>query len=208
MAKAVEALRRMGQGARSIEDSVSYSVGHRIRIEILAALHEGPMSATDLAKFLRQPIGNITHHIEELLKDGSIEIARTERVRGNISQNFYVVVELPKFSDEEAAALSPEERQALAALILQASMAECLASLWTGKLHSDPRAFLSWNRLYFDKQGREDFADELLGSWERIEEIEAESINRMAKSGESGTTYIATSFGYQRSRNSPPPPLS
>jgi DNA-binding transcriptional ArsR family regulator len=208
MAKAVEALRRLGRGTRGIEESVSYSVGHRTRIEILAALHEGPKSADDLAKILRQPLGNITHHIGELLKDGSIEIGKTERVRGNISQNFYVVVELPKFTDEEAAAMSPEDRQALAALILQASMAECLASLWAGKLHSDPRVFLAWNRFYFDEQGREDFADELLRSWTRIEEIEAESINRMTKSGEPGVTYIATSFGYERSRSSPPPPLS
>jgi DNA-binding transcriptional ArsR family regulator len=205
---AIAALRNLGKGERGVEDSVSYAVGHRIRIEILAALHEGPESANGLAKIVRQPLSTVTHHIEELLKDGSIEIARTEQVRGNLSQNFYIVVELPEFSDEEIAAMTPEERQALAGLILQASTAEALASLWAGKLHSDPRVMLAWNRINLDRQGREDFADEQARSWGRVKEIEAEATNRRAESGEPGVTYIVTSLGYERSRNSAPPPVA
>jgi len=208
VAKAVEALRRMGKGTRGVEDSVSYAVGHRIRIEILAALHEGPESADGLAKIVRRPLSTVTHHIEELLKDGSIEIARTEQIRVNMTQHFYRVVDLPEFSDEEIAAMTREERQALAGLILQASMAESLASLWAGKMHSDPRVFLAWNRITLDKQGRDDFADEQIQSWGRVKEIECESTNRRAESGEPGVTYIVTSFGYERSRISAPPPVA
>lgn len=205
---ALEQLRKVGQGERGVEETVSYGVGHRYRIEILAALHEGPASQTELAKIIRKPVTTIGHHIEELLSDGSIEIARTETIRGNIGQHYYRVVELPEFSDEEIEEMSPEDRQTLAAVILQAAMAEALASLWAGKLNSDPRVMLSWNRINLDKQGREDFADELARSWERVKEIECESANRLAESGEQGVTYIVTSFGYERSRNSAPPPLT
>jgi DNA-binding transcriptional ArsR family regulator len=206
--KAVEALRRIGKGARGIEDSVSYAVGHRIRIEILAALHEGPASADGLAKIVRRPLSTVTHHIEELLKDGSIEIAKTVTIRGNITQNYYMVVELPEFSDEEIAAMSPDERQALAALIVQAATAEALASLWAGKMTHDPRVFLAWNRINLDRQGRGDFADEQIRSWGRIKEIECESANRLVESGEEGVTYVVTSFGYERNRRSAPAPLT
>jgi DNA-binding transcriptional ArsR family regulator len=208
VAKAVEALRRMGKGTRGVEDSVSYAVGHRIRIEILAALHEGPESAAGLAKVVRQRLSTVTHHIEELLADGSIEVARTKQVRVNMTQHFYRVVELPEFSDEEIAAMSLGERQALAGLILQASMAESLASLWAGKMKNDPRVFLAWNRINLDRQGRDDFADEQIRSWQRVKEIECESTNRRAVSGEPGVTYIVTSFGYERSRTSAPPPVA
>jgi DNA-binding transcriptional ArsR family regulator len=206
VAKAVAGL-RLGKGPRGVEDSVSYAVGHRIRIEVLAALHEGPESADGLAKIVRRRLSTVTHHIEELLKDGSIEVARTEQV-GNLVQHFYCVVKLPYYSDEEAAALSPEERKALAGTILQASMAEALASLWAGKLHTDPRVMLAWNRINLDRQGREDLADEQDRSWHRLHEIEVESANRRADSGESGVTYVVTSFGYERSRTSAPPPVA
>lgn len=207
MAKAVAALRNLGKGERVLEDAVSYAVGHRIRIEILAALHEGPESPDGLAKIVRRPLSTVTHHIEELLKDGSIEIARTKQV-GNLAQHFYCVVRLPEFSDEEIAAMTLEERQALAGLILQASMAEALASLWAGRLRSDPRVMLAWNRINLDKQGREDLADEQCRSWNRMKEIETEATNRRAESGENGVTYVITSFGYERSRTSAPDPLA
>lgn len=206
VAKAVEVLRRLGKGARGVEDAVSYAVGHRIRIEILAALHEAPESAAGLAKIVRQPLSTVTHHIEELLKNGSIDIARTERV-GNLTQNFYCVVKLPEFSDEDIAEMTPEERQALAGLILQASMAEALASLWAGKLHSDPRVMLAWNRINLDEQGREDLADEQARSWGRMKEIECEAANRRADSGKPGVTYVITSLGYERSRTRAPDPV-
>lgn len=207
-ASGVEALQRMGKGVRGIEDSVSYAVGHRTRIEILAALHEGPETPDGLAKIVRQRLSTVTHHIEELLKDGSIEIAKAVPIRGTLKQNYYRVVELPEFTDEEIAAMSPDERQALAALIVQASTAEALASLWAGKMIHDPRVFLAWNRINLDGQGREDFGDEQIASWGRIKEIEGESANRMAESGEKGVTYIVASFGYERNRTSAPPPLT
>lgn len=205
--KPATALRRVGTGRRSIEASVSYAVGHRIRIEILAALHEGPESAAGLARVVRQPLSTVSYHIEELLRDGSIEIVQTIQV-GNVAQNSYAVVRLPEFSDEDIAKMCPDERQALAALILQASMAEALASLWAGKLRDDPRVFLCWNRITLDEIGREDLADEQNRSWQRIREIEAESTNRRAETREPGVTYLVTSHGFERSRALAPHPLS
>lgn len=192
---------------RSPEEAVSYAVGHRIRIEILAALHEGPASAKELSQIVRQPLSTVTHHIDELHKSGSIEVARTETV-GNVIQNFYCVATLPYYSDEDASKLSEEERKTMAALILQASMAEALASFWAGKLTSDPRVMMAWNRFLLDEQGRDELADEQLRSWKRIEEIEAEAAARRLKSEEPGVSYIVTSFGFQRSRNSAPEPAT
>lgn len=196
-----------GGKVRSVEEAVSYAVGHRIRIEVLAALHEGPASANELSKTVGQPLSKVTHHIEELLASGSIEIARTELV-GNITQNFYCVTELPYYSDEQVEAMTVAERQTLAGLILQASMAEALASLWAGKLHSDPRVMLAWNRINLDQRGREDLADEQARSWARIQEIEAEAASRRLESAEDPVTFVVTSLGYERSRNSAPAPAS
>jgi DNA-binding transcriptional ArsR family regulator len=191
---------------RSVEEAVSYAVGHRIRIEILAALHDVPASTKDLAKIVGQPLSKVSHHVEELLASGSIEIARTETV-GNVSQNFYSVVKLPFYADDEDwAALTPEERQLTCGVIIQASMAEALASLWAGKLNNDPRVMLAWKPVNLDEQGRRDLADEQARSWARIEHIEAESASRRVESGEPPWAYLVASFGFQRSRPSTPPP--
>ena len=205
--KAVAALRRLGTEGRGIEESVSFALAHRIRIEILAALHEGPTSAKELAATLRQPLSTVDHHIKELLKDGSIEIAGTKRV-GNLVQYFYCMVKLPYYPDEDVAAMTRDERQALIGMILQAGMAEAMASLWADRMVDDPRIFLAWNRVNLDRQGRDDLADEQTRSWARQHKIEAESANRLAKTGESGVTYVVTSFGYERSRTSAPDPVS
>jgi DNA-binding transcriptional ArsR family regulator len=205
--EAIEALRRLGKGGRGVEDSVSYSLGHRIRIEIRAALHEGPANCTQLAKMTHQPLSTISHHVKEMLNDGSIEVARTEKV-GNVDQHYYRVVQLPHFSEEDVAAMSEADRRALYAMIIQAATAEAMASLWSGKMIRDRLAWLAWNRVNLDRQGREDMADEEARSWRRKHEIEAESANRRSESGEPGTTYVIATFSYERSRTSAPDPLA
>src|SRR5207342_1624877 len=127
--------------------------------EVLAALNEGVASATELARIVHQPLSTVTHHIEELLKSVSIEVAKTERVR-NISQNFYRAIELPFFTDEQMETMPPAARQEIYGVILQAVMAEALAAFWAGKITSDPRAWLSWRWFNVDAQGRQDIAEE------------------------------------------------
>jgi DNA-binding transcriptional ArsR family regulator len=187
------------QRSRGVEEAISYAVGHRIRVEILASLNEAVASASELAGVVHQPLSTVTHHIEELLKSGSIEVARTERVR-NISQNFYRAIELPFFTDEEMEAMPPAARQEIYGVILQAVMAEALAAFWAGKISADPRSWLSWRWFNVDAQGREDIAEEQARSWERLREIEAESTSRRARSGEKAVSIIVSSLGHERCR--------
>jgi DNA-binding transcriptional ArsR family regulator len=190
---------------RSIEEAVSYAVAHRIRVEVLAALNERSYSSAELARIVRQPLSTVTHHIEELFKSRSIEIAKTEQV-GNIAQNFYRAVEVPFFSDEEMDAMGPENRQEIYGLIIQSAVAEAMASFWSGKITDDPRAMIAWRWFNVDAQGRRDIADEQARSWERVQEIEAESSARRIDSKEEAQSIIVTSLGYERSRSSPNAP--
>lgn len=200
-----ELMIRLGQGKRGLQNALSYSWGHEIRIKVLAILNEGCRSQDELSKMLSQPLSTVGHHIKELLDDGSIEVARVEVVR-NTLQHYYRAVKMPFFSDEEIAAMPPELRQVTAGVILQASTAEAMASLWAGKMAHDRRVWLSWRWFNVDSQGRSDIADEQARSWNRYPEIEAESGERMAESGEKPTSIIVTSLGFERCRNAPVPP--
>jgi DNA-binding transcriptional ArsR family regulator len=196
---------RLGQGKRGVEDAISYSVGHRTRIEVLAFLNEACRSQDELSKMTHQPLSAIGHHIKALLDDGSIELARTEMVR-NTLQHYYRAIRMPFFSDDEIAAMPPEGRQVTAGVILQASMAEAMAAFWAGKMMYDRRVWLSWRWFNVDAQGRNDIADEQANSWKRVVDIEEESTGRLAESDEEATSIIVTSLGFERCRTAPVPP--
>jgi DNA-binding transcriptional ArsR family regulator len=192
-------------GERGYQEAVSYAVGHRIRVEILAALHEGSASAVELARIVHQPLSTVTHHVDELLKSGSIQVERTQKVR-SVEQRFYAVPARWFVSDEEMREETEEQRQESCRVVLESVMAEALAGFWAGQLTSDPRVFLTWTWFNVDAQGREEIADEQLRSWKRLEEIEANSAARCARSGADTTSVQVSSIGFERGRNVPGPP--
>jgi hypothetical protein len=173
-----------------------------------------------------EPLGRVSHHVNEHLDAGSIELARTEQVR-NTTRHFYRAVELPEpasqatpgpetemvsprfYSDEDFAAMPPQQRQMTAGMILQASMAEALAALWAEKLCADPRVWLSWRWFNVDARGREEIADEQARSWARLLEIESRATARLAESDEEAVSVVVNAQAFERSRtsSSPPPPV-
>lgn len=186
--------------ARSREEAASFAIAHRIRIEILAVLHEGPATIKQLSRELRHTTGTIGHHVEELLLDGSIEVAKTDEV-GSVTQYWYIASKLPEYTSEEIAELTEEEQQATYSLILQSIMAESLAALWSGQLLDDPLITLAWNWIPLDQQGRRDLDKEQTRSWHRMHEIAAESAGRRCQSGEAAHTYLVASMGFRRYRS-------
>ena len=192
---------RPGQRKKKIEDVVAYAVSHRIRILILWILNEGVYTNAQVAEIIGEPAAKVANHMRELLDAGSIELARSEQ-KGNITQHYYRAVEIPFFTQEEAEAMTREERQVIAGLAVQSVTAEIMAALWNGTL-ADPRTVAVWNPHKLDQQGREDLEGEERRYLERAQEIEIESTNRRAESGEDGQSIIVAMFGFERARRPP-----
>jgi DNA-binding transcriptional ArsR family regulator len=199
---------KKGQRGKRIEEVVSYAVGHRIRIEVLALLNEGVYTPDEISNILDEPLGKITHHISELVEGGAIELARTEPVR-NATRHFYRAVQQPYVSAEEALSMTPQQRQVIVGLILQSIMAESLSAFWAGNMIDDPdNTLLSWRWFNVDQEGRGEIIRELASSWDRVREIEARSAARRLESGEEAVSVIVAMQGYQRSRSSLAPPAT
>ncbi|MEX0973254.1 MAG: winged helix-turn-helix domain-containing protein [Solirubrobacterales bacterium] len=186
---------------RNIEDAVSYALGHGIRVDILCYLNEGPRSPSELARLMSLPPSKIEHHIKELMASNSIELAYIEEGAGNTKEHFYRAVEIPFFTDQEMSVMSFEERQEIYGLILQASGAEGLAAFRAGKVSNDPLACMAWRWFNLDSQGRKDLRDENARAWDRMMEIEAESANRRANTGEEGVSVVVSLLAHERCRN-------
>src|SRR6476659_8880386 len=100
---------RPGQRKKRIEDVVAYAVSHRIRVHILWILNEGTYTNGQVAEISGEPPNNVANHMRELLDAGSGELAMSEQ-KGNISAHYYRAVEIPFYSQEEAEAMTPEQR--------------------------------------------------------------------------------------------------
>jgi DNA-binding transcriptional ArsR family regulator len=190
---------------KSIEERVGTALGHRIRVEVLAILNEGVHTADELADIIGESRQTIHHHLKVLLHDESIEIAKIER-RRNANLHFYRAIHMPSFDEEKLKAMTSEERQVIAGLIVQHCTAEIIAALGSGKLSDDPMVVLAWRWFNLDEQGRRELSAEQERLWERAGEIEADSTNRRALSGEDATSYIVAQWGFERARRSPESP--
>jgi DNA-binding transcriptional ArsR family regulator len=198
-------MKRAGQTGKDLDERVGYALAHRVRVEILTLLNEGVYTADDIAGIVGETRQNVHHHLRELLGARSIEIARVEK-RRNADLHYYRAVETPIFDQEAVEAMTPEERQATAAWIVQSATAEALAALTASKLNNDPQVCLVWSWLNLDDEGREKLAEEQVKWWERTQEIEAEAANRRAESGEEPTSYIVGLWGFERARTAPTAP--
>lgn len=203
----VKTTARAGQRGKSIEEVVGYALGHRIRVQTLTLLNEGTYTPDQIARIIGEPLNKVSHHIRELHDGGSIELAKVGKAR-NADQHFYRAVEMPFYSDDEVWRMTPQQRQVSAGLVLQCMMAEALSAFWAGKIRDDPRTWLAWRWFNVDEQGRQDIADEQQRSWERMREIEAESTNRRATSGEEAASIIVGGMGFERERTAPKPPAT
>ena len=198
---------RLGQGERGVAAAVAYAVTHQARTEIHTILNEGPRSREELTRLVHAPANKkIAHHLREMLADGSIELAYLKRVR-NTFERYYRAVKIPFYTDEEIEAMPPEARQAIAGVILEGVMSEAMAALSAGRMVNDRRVWLSWRWFNVDARGRGDIADDQARHWERVREIEVESLGRCARSGEPTKSIIVTSLGFERFRFSAPQPV-
>ncbi len=196
---------RVKDRKKRIEEVVTYAWGHRTRVLILIVLNEGVYTPGEVAAIIDEPLNNVSNHIKELVEAGSIELAKTEP-RRNTTQHYYRAVQMPFYSDEDMEAMTPEQRNVTYGLVIQSMVAEMMAALWKGKMSSDPRTWVSWRWFNVDGQGREEIAEELAGSWERMWEIECDSTNRRAESGEESKSILVAQAGFERARKAPKPP--
>lgn len=195
---------RPGQRGKSIDQKIAYALGSRVRIEVLRLLNEGVLTADGLADLIGESRQNIHHHLKELLGGGMIEIAKIEKKR-NTDLFYYRALGRGSLDRQTLEALTSEKRQEIAGLIVQHSSVEVMAALAAGKLSNDPRVCLMWNWLRLDDQGREELFEEQERFWERIEEIEADSVNRSADSGEPTPSYIVAQWAFERAAIAPVP---
>lgn len=196
-----------GQAGKSVEERVAFALGHRTRLLILTLLNEGTYTIRQIAELIGETRDNVKHHIKEMLDGKLIELAKAEEVGKGVKEYYYRAVTMPHYTAEDVEEMTGEALQEIVGVTITHLMAEVLASFWAGKMVEDPKhLWLGWRWFNLDAQGRDDLAEEQEHWWERAREIEAESTNRRAESGEDAKSVIGAIMGFPRERTAPDPP--
>jgi DNA-binding transcriptional ArsR family regulator len=190
------------------DDMPTYAVGHPIKLAALIALHEKDQSAVEIAERLGVDVRWVTNHLRDLYDAGCIEFVGYKAGRRNIKRAVYRAIARPLVDDETHRAMSPMERRASAGVVVQWVTAECLASYRSGKIDQDDDVCLISDEPNLDAEGRQEMRMLLTAVYDgdidaveaakSIQAIEGRAANRMAKSGEKGTTMFVALMAFER----------
>lgn len=183
---------------KRIEEAVQYALAHHIRLEILILLNEAAYTTSEISELTGIEVKKVSNHLQAMLDDGSVEVGKKEDRRGTMVY-WYRAVEVPEYSKEEAEALTVGELQLIAGVIVQSSTAEVMAALHNGTL-ANPRSILSWDLYEVDDQGREDIEEDTTRYLERLQEVQCQSVNRIAESKAETTSMIVNVGAFERAR--------
>jgi DNA-binding transcriptional ArsR family regulator len=206
--------RPIKERTRQPEDAPPFAVGHYIRLEALTILHEGEFSAGEIADMIGENVKNVTYHLDELFKAGCIEFAG-HTMEGNIRKPLYRAVARAFVSDEAYRAMSIDERHDANGTVIQWILAECLSSYRNEKMDADEDVSLITDEPDLDGEGRGELRQFFTTAWsgepedaldalKSVQEIAGRAKNRMAKSGESGTTMFVALLAFERGRSGRP----
>lgn len=159
------------------------AMSHPLRAELLMILTEESASPAMMARRLGEPVGNVSYHVNKLVKLGCAEQVGDRPVRGAI-EHFFRATERHLVDTEEWEELQPELKEHLSGEFAQKIIDDILLSLQARILGSDKNFCLTRTKLVFDEAGRQRVIEIHERARLEIEEEAALSGERMAASGE------------------------
>lgn len=166
-----------------VDDQSGDVLRHPLRIRIRAACEEEPTTPRKFAEREGLPVPNVNYHFSALEKAGYLEVVRKEQARGGL-RHYYVATRLGMISDEEFALLSRDEQAGVSEATLRDLLVRGLKALKAGTLDAREDSIVLWLALWLDEQGWQDLVNLLKRTLEGSLEIQAESLTRLKKNGQ------------------------
>jgi DNA-binding transcriptional ArsR family regulator len=170
-------------------ESLAAIVSHPLRRRIWDAIAEDPISPSELAEQMNQPVNDIAYHTRKLRDLGMIEPAGTRPVRG-ATQHFYRAVQRPDLTIDEVEELTPEQSAANATHILQRELADAAGSLESGKMVERPEHYVYRYPVTLDEEGWQEFHAIFAEAADRLHAAEARCVDRRRENGESESVSV------------------
>ncbi len=164
---------------------------HPLQLRCLTVLTEREASPKILAPLVGEPVvKNVSYHVRKLEERGLVEEVRTEKVRGAV-EHFFKAVERPIITTEEWERMSPAERQETSLYAICLINGDFGQAVEAGTIDECLERHLTRTPMCLDEQGFQKVNEELEAMLYRLLDIQAESDQRRAESGEEGRSVAA-----------------
>jgi DNA-binding transcriptional ArsR family regulator len=196
--KAAAKKRRRETASRSVDQRVIKALAHPLRVEILAILNDRMASPNELSKELEEGLSQVSYHVKVLRDFDMIRMVKTEPRRGAVehyyraSNKVFVPAWLMKLIPKSA------QREMFSDVLADIEQ-DVGTSLETGTFDKRDDWVVGRDPRVLDGKGREDAEEAAAEFYERYEEIEGETTNRLANGEGDGesipTTAVLLVFG-------------
>jgi DNA-binding transcriptional ArsR family regulator len=180
----------------SMETTLAAIVAHPTRARCFSILAERTASPVEIAQEIGKDVGHVGYHVRKLQQLNLIELVDERPVRGAV-EHFYRATERPYVSEEEFAGQTIEEREVFTRYILQLLVADMARAMDAHTFDGRPNRAILRTPMLVDEQGFADLAALHIEMYERTLDIQAESAERMAKSGEDGISTVSSSTFFE-----------
>jgi Helix-turn-helix domain len=169
-----------------VEQIVAKAFAHPLRVQILIILNERVASPNLLAQELDQSLNLVAYHVRVLEKYDCIELVDTKQRRG-ATEHFYRATRRQFLTDSEWSRLPESLRPGLSGAMLKAAFDDVEEAISANTFDELDDRHLSRTPMVVDSQGWDDASGLLAETLDRLLAIQAESSERLARSGEAGT---------------------
>lgn len=175
------------QKARQVPEAqldLHKALSHRLRVEILTYLTErSKASPVEMSRELLAPVGDISHHVKQLVKYGCAEEVETRPRRGAV-EHFYRATSRPVIDVEEMDQMTLPVRRAFNGQVVQKVMGDLHEGFETGSIEATPEHHLTRIPLTLDSEGWKEMVDLHRRTFEETYEIQTRSSKRLNESDE------------------------
>jgi len=159
-------------------------LAHPLRVRILAILEQRVASPSEIAQELDASLGVVSYHVRRLEALGMIKLVRKTPRRGAI-EHYYRADAKHHIPDDAWAKVPTIVKQAMAGATLGEIGSQVNAAASEGGFTRDD-AHMSLTKVVLDEKGWREISRELARALERIDRINAESLERLRKGDHEG----------------------
>lgn len=153
------------------------AMAHPLRVRILEQLNEQEATPSALARQLHADLGDVSYHVQVLLRHQAIELVDVRPGRGAVA-HVYRALTRPFFEDSDWVKLPVSMRRALFNPMLQKIWDHVVEAACNGGL-DDPQTHISWTTLDLDSQGYDEMVSHLAQALTVALEIHARAAGRI-----------------------------
>lgn len=168
------------EGPQATTDpTLAKALSHPLRPRILITLENRTASPSELARDLNASLGVVSYHVRQLHSLGFLRLVKRVPRRGAV-EHYYTTDHGPQISSQAWASTPAVVRHAVLAATLQEIGSQASAAAQTGGFEAR-EAHFSRSPLTLDEEGWSELVGELDELVSRIEQIAAESHERLAE---------------------------